>query len=188
LNEIGWSVPQPFSSKIKPVNGDNSRKLKTKDDGSLCEPETPWTWVPRNKDAWEFTDYVNRTGLVFSGRKDDQPWKLKMTTCHSWRAHPGPLKAIAVGDGEATIFTAGVGTKMRGLVKQWKMSTTQDIMEYTGHEEVCVAESCNIIFSNFSGVHLYGLSELKYNENEGTVSGLHILSATLHNPRSNSYY
>ena len=142
LNEIGWSVPQPFLSKIKPLYGENnSKQVKAKDDGNVCETEAPWTWVPRNKDAGDCTDYVNRTGLVFGGGKDDQPWKLKMITCHAWRAHPGPLKAIAVGDGEATIFTAGVGTKMRGLIKQWKLSTTQDIMEYTGHEEVCILES-----------------------------------------------
>ena len=83
---------------------------------------------------WSFVliDHLHAPGIG----KDERPWRLKAAIAHSWHAHPGSIKAVAVGDGERTVFTAGFGAKMKGLVKQWKLSTTQCVMDYTGHEEV----------------------------------------------------
>lgn len=160
LNEIGWSIPQPSSIKSKLSTGEEgSKQFKVGSEAGLRDNYGPWMWVPSSGEGWEGAEYLTRPGLGFGIGKDERPWRLKAAIAHSWHAHPGSIKAVAVGDGERTVFTAGFGAKMKGLVKQWKLSTTQCVMDYTGHEEavndICVIPWTGRVASCDGTIHLW---------------------------------
>ncbi|KAI5077475.1 hypothetical protein GOP47_0007299 [Adiantum capillus-veneris] len=179
FNEIGWSLPQPAANKSKgSTMGENINEPSSGFETGHNGVSGSWAWLPVSEDCLDSTDYLSRPGLVLNAAKDERPWPVKATVSYAWRAHSGPLKAIAFGDGESSFFTAGVGTKMRGLVKQWQLSTTKAIMGYTGHEEVvndvCILPWTQRVVSCDGSIHLWdaqtGKCAAVFSESSKTVA------------------
>ncbi|XP_057859002.2 protein GFS12 isoform X1 [Cryptomeria japonica] len=159
LNGVGWSIPQSQASKISK----SSITRQTPDDRESAHNEVavscgkyePWSWLPTAVDTWEGPEFLGRLG----GMKDEHPWRLKASVLHSVRAHPGVLRAVAVEDDECTVFSAGTGPRVRGIVYKWQLSTMDCMIGYTGHEEVvndiCILPGCERIASCDGTVHIW---------------------------------
>lgn len=137
LNGVGWSIPQSQASKISKSMITSRQQLDNRGNASseapLCYGEyEPWCWLPSMADSWEGPEFLGRLGSI----KDEHPWRLKASVLHSVRAHPGALRAVAVEEDECTVFSAGTGQRMRGIVCKWRLSTLNCMIGYLGHEEV----------------------------------------------------
>lgn len=137
LNGVGWSIPQSQASKISKSMITSRQQLDNRGNASseapLCYGEyEPWCWLPSMADSWEGPEFLGRLGSI----KDEHPWRLKASVLHSVRAHPGALRAVAVEEDECTVFSAGTGQRMRGIVCKWRLSTLNCMTGYLGHEEV----------------------------------------------------
>ncbi|KAH9325541.1 hypothetical protein KI387_005719, partial [Taxus chinensis] len=135
LNGVGWSIPQSQASKISKSTitrqaTDNQLSAHNEAAASSGKYE-PWSWLPSTVDTWEGPEFLSRLG----GIKDEYPWRLKASVLHSVRAHPGILRAVAVEDDECTVFSAGAGPRVRGIIYKWQLSTMDCVIGYAGHEE-----------------------------------------------------
>eukprot|EP01018_Ginkgo_biloba_P009374 Gb_38045 [translate_table: standard] len=160
LNGVGWSIPQSQAIKIGKSSVTSRQVLdnegSTQFEASLGSGKgEPWFWLPSTADSWEGPEFLSRLGSI----KDEHPWKLKASVLHSVRAHPGALRAVAVGNDECTVFSAGVGPRARGMVCKWRLSTMDCGISYLGHDEVvndiCILPGCERVASCDGTVHVW---------------------------------
>ncbi|ERN01930.1 protein GFS12 isoform X1 [Amborella trichopoda] len=166
LNGVGWSIPQSQLMRT----GKNSLNHKQLEDlQSVGGPEVltsshkrePWFWFPGSTDIWEGSDFANRAGNL----KDELPWKIKASVLHSVRAHAGTLRALAVDGDECTVYSGGVGTGFKGIVRKWELPEIDSISGYFGHEEIvngiCILSASQRVASCDGTIHIWNSQNSK---------------------------
>ncbi|CAM6117206.1 unnamed protein product [Calypogeia fissa] len=164
LDGVGWSTPlsqsgkwnkSPASKRTPEVSNEKLRSVTEFDIGQ--DEGSSWSWFASKGALWDAEGFgrIGAVGLT----KDDHSWGLNTTILDSWRAHNGLIRSTILAEDENTIFTAGGGPRGGSVVREWKLSTQECVMEYSGHEEavndICILPGNGRLASCDGTIHIW---------------------------------
>ncbi|BBN00900.1 WD repeat-containing protein 81 [Marchantia polymorpha subsp. ruderalis] len=165
LDGVGWSIPQSQASKWSKSPGSNRRlgeagldKPKVVSESNSGEDDSAWAWVV-SKDSLVGFESFARIGIGLGLAHDESSWNLTSTIIHSWKAHTGLVRSTIVAEDENSVYTAGGGPRGGSVVRQWRLSTSECVTEYAGHEEavndVCILPGGRRVASCDGTLHIW---------------------------------